>query len=46
MILALVLEHQRALVRELGEFTCPVCGYSWEDARELYPGVWDDPSVR
>jgi hypothetical protein len=41
MIPALVGEHQRALVRELGRFTCPDCGYSWEDAAELFPGVWD-----
>lgn len=20
---------------------CPDCGYSWEDARELFPGVWE-----
>jgi hypothetical protein len=33
--------HGQAIARELGQFKCPGCGYSWEDARELFPGVWD-----
>jgi hypothetical protein len=41
MIPHLSYAHGQALARELGRFTCPDCGYSWEDARELFPGVWD-----
>lgn len=35
------LGHFTYVLAELGHFTCPVCGYSWEDARELFRGVWD-----
>ena len=40
MIPHLSYAHSQAIARELGHFTCPACGYSWEDAREVYPGAW------
>lgn len=37
------LEPDLGKLPELGHFTCPVCGYSWKDALELFRGVWDEP---